>query len=226
MELIWSVISPKPAQWTPADIMSALERAAVGHAEHMNVGHDRMVEEFGCLWMLVRSRFVLDRLPEDALCVSTWIRKPTAALSIRDYSLSDSRGVLGRAVQSWVLADAAERRLINLKNVPPYWTLPTLSPERTELVRRLVLPELSEVGVWRVLPEEIDSNGHLNNVVYVRHAQCFAPNAWRGLEVHYDRECFAGELLTLEAGEGCVRGRKSDGLESFRLKFLTGGTPV
>lgn len=222
MELIWTVIYPKPPVWTAADVMAALERAAITHAEHLNIGHDRMVAEFGCLWMLVRSRFWLDRPPQGDLAVTTWTRKPSAAISVRDFSLSDERGVLGRATQSWVMADAAERKLINLKNVPVFWALPTLAPERTEVLRRLPVPELKEVATWQILPEETDNNGHLNNVAYVRHAQQFAPDGWRGLEVHYDRECFAGEHLTLFVGEGCVLGRKSDGEESFRLKFFTG----
>lgn len=222
MELIWSIIYPKPETWMPADIMSALERAAVGHAEHLGVGHDRMVAEFGCLWMLVRSRFLLERLPQGDLAVTTWTRKPSAAISIRDFSLADERGVLGRATQSWVMADTAERKLVSLKAVPVFWTLPTLAPERTQTLRRLPVPELPQATVWDIRPEEIDDNGHLNNVAYVRHAQQFAPDGWRGAEVHYDRECFAGERLTLFAGDGFVLGRKSDGAESFRLKFLTG----
>ena len=41
--------------WTPAELMGALERAATDHADALNIGHDRMVADFGSLWMLVRS---------------------------------------------------------------------------------------------------------------------------------------------------------------------------
>ena len=49
--------------WTPAELMGALERAATDHADALNIGHDRMVADFGSLWMLVRSRLELTRLP-------------------------------------------------------------------------------------------------------------------------------------------------------------------
>ena len=38
--------------WTPAELMGALERAATDHADALNIGHDRMVADFGSLWML------------------------------------------------------------------------------------------------------------------------------------------------------------------------------
>lgn len=65
--------------WTPAELMGALERAATDHADALNIGHDRMVADFGCLWMLVRSRLELTRLPaaDEALTVRTWLRSPT-----------------------------------------------------------------------------------------------------------------------------------------------------
>ena len=50
----------------------------------------------------------------------------------------------------------------------------------------------------RVTDAEIDDNGHMNNVAYVRRAQEAAPGLFRGLEVVYDRKCFRGALLTLE----------------------------
>ena len=48
-----------------SDVMSALERAAVGHAIDLRIDHDRMLADYGCLWMVVRCRLVLSRLPED-----------------------------------------------------------------------------------------------------------------------------------------------------------------
>ena len=79
--------------------------------------------------------------------------------------------------------------------------------------------ELPEAGAWTVSPEEIDDNGHLNNVVYVRHAQRFAPRETKFFEVIYDHECFLGETIRLFAENGCVRGMKADGSESFRARF-------
>ena len=204
-------------------LMSALEEAAVAHAVALHIDHDRMLRDFGCLWMVVRCRLRVTRMPEGTFTVRTWLRKPTAALSNRDFSICDAQGELGSAVQTWVLADAAERRIIPMKSVEPLWTLPTPEPERTDALRRLALPEnMTESARWTVQPQEIDSNGHLNNVAYIHHAEALAPKGCTLLEVVFDRECFAGETLTLETAQAdgfFVRGLKENGEESFRARF-------
>lgn len=216
--------------WTPAELMGALEQAATDHAEDLNIGHDRMAADFGCLWMLVRSRLELDRLPapEEALTVRTWLRRPSAVVSVRDYDFLSGGQVIGRAVHSWVLADAEERRLVDLRKIAPLWSLPTPQPERRETLRRLLLPQaMSPTGGSPIVPEEIDDNGHMNNVAYVRRAQAGAPEDCTGLEVVYDHECFLRELLSLETasahGSYFVRGVKGAGEESFRMRFYQAG---
>ena len=85
--------------WTPAELMGALERAATDHADALNIGHDRMVADFGSLWMLVRSRLELTRLPaaDEALTVRTWLRSPTPVMSVRDYDFCADGEVIGSA---------------------------------------------------------------------------------------------------------------------------------
>lgn len=222
MKSVFEIHCPKGAG-TLSELMSALEKAAVAHAAELRIDHDRMLKDFGCLWMVVRCRLRVARMPEGAFTVRTWLRKPTAAVSNRDFSVFDARGELGSAVQTWVLADAAERRIVPMKGVEPLWTLPTPEPERKDVLRRLVLPEdMRESARWTVQPGEIDGNGHLNNVVYIRHAEALAPRGCTLLEVVFDRECFAGETLTLETAQAdgfFVRGRKENGEESFRTRF-------
>lgn len=219
MQAIYTHTCPAPAAWTPAALLSAMEVAASHHAYHLNIHFDRLYHDFGALWMIVRSRYTLERQPVGPLHITTWMRSPTPALSIRDFDLADDGGPVGQAVQTWVIADAQSRRLMSLRDIPPLWTLPYVTPERSGSLRTLRLPELPVAARWTVQPEEIDDNGHLNNVQYVRHAQAFAPADTRCLEIIYDRECFVGERITLEAADGYVRGVKPDGTESFRAHF-------
>ena len=87
--------------------------------------------------------------------------------------------------------------MIDLRQIPALWELPVHAPERKTRLRRLTLPEtMTAAGAVRVTDAEIDDNGHMNNVAYVRRAQEAAPGLFRGLEVVYDRECFRGALLT------------------------------
>ena len=146
--------------------------------------------------------------------------KAFAHFKCTDHDLLQDGRILGRAVQDWVLVDTATRKLAGMKNIPILWELPCPQPQRTESIRRLRMPDVLPCEAQTIIAtEEIDDNGHLNNVAYIRHAQRFAAPDCTGLEVSFDRECFAGEALTLHAGDGFVRGDKADGSESFRLHF-------
>ena len=216
--------------WTPAELMGALERAATDHADALNIGHDRMVADFGSLWMLVRSRLELTRLPaaDEALTVRTWLRSPTPVMSVRDYDFCADGEVIGSAVHCWVLVNAEARHMIDLRQIPALWELPVHAPERKTRLRRLTLPEtMTAAGAVRVTDAEIDDNGHMNNVAYVRRAQEAAPGLFRGLEVVYDRECFRGALLTLEhaadADAQYVRGVLESGVPAAPVRLRRAG---
>ena len=123
----------------------------------------------------------------------TWLRSPTPVMSVRDYDFCADGEVIGSAVHCWVLVDAEARHMIDLRQIPTLWELPVHVPERKTRLRRLTLPEtMTAAGAVRVTDAEIDDNGHMNNVAYVRRAQEAAPGLFRGLEVVYDRECFRG----------------------------------
>lgn len=208
------------------EVVAAMQDAAIAHSLDLNIGFDRMLGDFNALWMLVRLRAELSRRPVGALRLKTFLRAPSAAFSIRDFTLSDAQGVCGSAMQCWVLADADTRKIVSLKTIPALWSLPTPTPERTDVLRRIPLPEvLTDAALWTVAPEEIDGNGHLNNVVYVRRAEALQDAPCLGLEIQYDRECFAGEVLRLQTCGDFVRGVKADGPESFRCRFRKENAP-
>lgn len=202
------------------EIVAAMQDAAIAHSLDLNIGFERMLRDFNALWMLVRLRVDLQRRPVGALRLLTSLRAPSAVFSLRDFRLSDEAGVCGAALQCWVLADADTRRIVSMKSIPALWSLPTPAPESAEALKRIALPDgLTDAALWTVAPEEIDGNGHLNNVVYVRHAEALQEAPCLGLEIQFDRECFAGEVLRLQACGTFVRGVKQDGCESFRCRF-------
>jgi len=207
---------------TFTELMSALEMAATGHAKDLGIAFPNMLEKFGALWMIVRCRLCLARNPKGDVRVKTWLRTPNAAVSNRDFALFDEDGEFGEAVQSWVLVDAEKRSIINMKKIPPLWSLPTPKPERTQVLKHISLPEMQTVEAWTITADELDLNGHLNNVRYIRKAEKYTPEGALNLDVIYDRECFAGETLTLQAKDGFVCGIKDDGSFSFRAHFYKG----
>lgn len=205
-----------------SDVMAALEKAATAHAVDLQIDFPRMLRDFGALWMIVRSRLILNRMPKDEIFVKTWLRQPKTAVSNRDFAIFSDGEEIGYAVQSWVLADADARSIISMKMIPPLWSLPTVQPERTEVLKRIAMPQLETTEAWEIQPQELDLNGHLNNVQYIRRAEKYAPEDATALDVIFDHECFAGEVLTMQAHDGYVQGVKADGTVSFRAHFYKG----
>lgn len=220
MEQILQITRPNVR--TLSDAMAALQQAATAHAEDLNIDFPRMLNEFGALWMIVRCTLCLKRMPKNELRVKTWLRQPTAVVSNRDFALFDGDEEIGYAVQSWVLVDAAERSLINMKKVEPLWSMPTVQPERKIAPKRLHTAPMPTVAQWTISPQELDVNGHLNNVRYIQFAEAYAPQDALCLDVSFDHECFAGETMILEAENGFVCGKKTDGTVSFRAHFYKG----
>ena len=206
------------------DMAFAMQEAAIAHSHDLKIHHDRLLGEFGCLWMLVRYQIRLERLPVGQLRVETFLRSSNSVFSPRDFSFFDALGPCGDAVQIWVVVDAVERKIRPLSDIPPLLEGPVPKPERKTRPQRVRLPENMEcLGFWLVAPEEIDDNGHLNNVAYVRAAAAYAPEDCRFLEVSFERECFLGERLTVK---GCTTDEgyfvqicKESGEESFRALF-------
>ncbi len=199
--------------------MTFLQNAATGHSKDLHLDYDRMLNEFHCLWMIVRAKVHLDRLPTEQIRIDTWLRKPSAVASIRDYAIFEGDEEIGYGVYAWTIVHAETRKLVNMRSVPPITDSPVLEPERTGVLKRIPLPEaMEESGLWIVSPEEIDANGHVNNVCYVRHGEALC-HGELDLEVIFDRECFPGEKITLFQKGGYIKGVKESGEECFRARF-------
>ena len=217
MKTLFTITAPPPK--TLSETMTLLQKAAEGHSINLQIDYDRMLKDFQCLWMIVRAKVHLDRLPTKEIRIDTWLRKPSSVASIRDYAIYEGGEEIGYGIYAWTIVHAETRKLVSMKSVPPILEAPTFAPERTLTLKRIPLPEdMEEKGLWIVIPEEIDSNGHVNNVNYVRHGEQLCPGAL-DLEVIFDRECFPGENITLFQKDGYVRGIKESGDECFRAKF-------
>ena len=90
-------------------------------------------------------------------------------------------------------------------------------------LRRAIAGHLYSFRGMLVRPEQIDANGHLNNVAYLQEAEQYVTGEYTALDVAFDRECFAGEKLSLVGSEDgetkfvCIR--KENGDLSFSARF-------
>ena len=217
MKPLLTIMAPPPKDLS--ETMTLLQNAAEAHSKELHIDYDRMLGEFRCLWMIVRAKVHLDRIPKKEIRIHTWLRKPSSVVSIRDYAIYEGEEEIGYGIYAWTVVHADTRKLVNIKTVPPIPEAPTIEPERSAVLKRIPLPQDMEVAdLWIVSPEEIDGNGHVNNVCYVRHGEALCPGA-TDLEVIFDRECFSGEKIRLFHKDGYVRGCKETGDECFRAHY-------
>ncbi len=217
MKPLFTITAPPPKDLS--ETMTLLQNAAEGHSRELRIHYDRMLGEFRCLWMIVRAKVHLDRMPQGDIRIDTWLRKPSSVLSIRDYAIYEGEEEIGYGIYAWTVVHADSRKLVSIKTVPPILEAPTVEPERSALLKRIPLPQdMEEAGLWVVSPQEIDGNGHVNNVCYVRHGEALCPGA-TDIEVIFDRECFPGERIRLFQKDGYVRGCKESGDECFRAHY-------
>lgn len=217
MKPLFTITAPPPRSLS--ETMMLLQKAAEGHSVDLHIDYDRMLNEFCCLWMIVRAKVHLDRLPQGEIRIDTWLRKPSAVASIRDYAIYEGDEKIGSAIYAWTIVHAETRRLVNMRSVPPIVEAPTPETESGGILKRILLPEaMEETGLWLVSPHEIDANGHVNNVCYIRHGEELCPGML-DLEVSFDRECFPGEKISLFQNGMYIKGIKESGEECFRARF-------
>lgn len=184
-------------------ICNQLQDIASRHADTLGFGyHD--LEQSGHFWILARLHIMVDRLPGfgDRTSILTWPSGNERLVALRDYLISDSEGVMGRATSSWVTMNVKTHR-----PDPPETVLhERFIPERdralafpSKAVTRLKESEFAAEVVAR--RADTDINGHVNNVNYLDYCFEAVPEEWlagrgcMGVDIQYRIESFAGDRL-------------------------------
>jgi acyl-ACP thioesterase len=214
---------------TPFQVFDYFQKAAVRHAEDLDVGRRALVAR-GLVWILSRMSVSIERrlrLDEEAE-LRTWPRGVEKLFAVRDYDMIDAAGapcVRGRSF--WLLLDIEKRRPLP----PSRWeiTLPANAGLDALCVSANGLDEaagLERSAQRAVCYSDIDFNGHVNNARYVQWIQDSLPEAvLRGaktirLDINYLSEVKAGEQIELwtaplapplDGALSCaIEGRKDD----------------
>jgi acyl-ACP thioesterase len=166
----------------------------------------------------------------------TLITFPVQAGTLQLYRyalLLDENGkVVFYLISLWVLIDSITRKIkpakpfrIRLAEKIPY--IDDVLPLTVEKLSNFPIDNLdfSPFDHHKVSIEDIDSNGHMNNTVYIRIAQPTLERRLSSFEIDYEKECFEGENLILSKFHDgnttvYVKGDRQDGTLSFKSVFL------
>ena len=209
-------------------ILSTFQTLTFFHSADMEVDAPTLAEHSGAFWVLSRMKYEICRLPEmgEALTMTTWPTAVTPFRFLRDYTLTDASGECVIAGTSeWCTLDIQTRQLRKSSTIAyPY--------DMVHLERRCGCSPFEKVRVavtesdyhhtHTVRFGDLDSNGHTNNVMYMRMAlDTFAPEEFfmldiGAVEIEYTAQSYFGDEVMVyktcvENGlyiEGRVEGKK------------------
>ncbi len=217
------------------DLMMQFQDLAGKHVENLGLGED-FKNKNSVFYILCRVKgyFLSDIRKEEPYTFVTYPVQASALQLYRYAYILDSNGnPVFYLVSLWVLMDQKTRRLQSAKTFRETLKLviPDIEETRPLTDERLVEMDFSDKefhyqSSYLVNENDIDSNQHMNNTVYMRIAQekCILKPI-SVFEIDFEKECYLNEMITLESSvyenSYYVIGRKNDGLLSFMAKFST-----
>ncbi|MBQ2896152.1 MAG: hypothetical protein IJE26_05540 [Oscillospiraceae bacterium] len=213
-----------------------LQEAAAAHAEALDVGIPRL-RKLGALWVVTRMGLEISRQPEqgETVYVETWPGKTRHVLFPRYYAITAENGeTLARGAGVWMLIHPESRKMLFPEEIG--LVLPDMSrgDEPALPDRRVRFPaELGGSGHHEVVESELDVNGHVNNVHYLRWAESLLPEGFAeshrlwSVWVEYRKEILLGQSVALHhaiEGDALFVQGTVEGDEHYRLRFGYEGT--
>jgi len=152
-------------------VFNVFQEAAVSHAENLGVGRESMAKS-GQVWILSRISVQVDRRPKygETVTVRSWPRSWAKLFAVRDFDIRDAQdNPVIRARSCWIIIDLETRRPVRpqgaLEGIPLNEGLDALPFLPAGLEERQSLQKAEE---HRVVYNDVDYNGHVNNVSYIR----------------------------------------------------------
>jgi acyl-ACP thioesterase len=219
--------------------LNFFQEAAISHAENLGVGREAMART-NQVWILSRMSVMVNRRPRygETITVRTWPRGGEKLFALRDFDMRDAED--NPAIQArscWLIIDMEKRRPLRpqsiMDNMPHNEGQDALSAA-VGLEERKSLRKTAE---RRALYTDVDYNGHVNNVSYIRWIEdtidpaLLEQAARMRLDINYLNEILPDETteiwsVQIEDSEAshafAFEGRKSqaaDGQAAFRAEL-------
>jgi acyl-ACP thioesterase len=231
VELIYQKnIKIEPAQCeennylTLSSLLDFLQTIAGKHADILHFGITDLNRE-NDTWVLSRLRVDIDRWPHqgEELILKTWPKGVDRLFAVRDFMLYDMLGnVIVRAASYWLVIDKKTKRPKMMSNIFTALDYPLLSAIDNKLGKTPALQHPEYSSEIMVSENEIDINGHVNNIWYADWIMKVLPNSIKeekkitSFEINYLSEVLVNETIKIELG-------RSDNNKNLMLGSLIRG---
>ena len=217
-------------------VFNFFQEAAISHAENLGVGREAMART-NQVWILSRMSAVVNRRPQygETVIVRTWPRGGEKLFALRDFDMRDAND--NPAVQArscWLIIDMEKRRPLRpqsiMDNLPQNEGQDALSAA----VNLKECQSLQKIAERQALYTDVDYNGHVNNVSYIRWIEdaidpaLLEQAARLRLDINYLNEILPDEITEIWSAQiknesetyYAFEGRKApDGQAAFRAEL-------
>ena len=148
------------------------QEAAISHAENLGVGREAMART-NQVWILSRMSTMINRRPQygETVTIRTWPRGGEKLFALRDFDMRDAAdNPVIQARSCWLIIDMEKRRPLRpqsiMDNLPQNEGQDALSAAVNLEARPS--SSLQKTAERQALYTDVDYNGHVNNVSYIR----------------------------------------------------------
>lgn len=193
-----------------ADAMSMFQFAVSVHTDAMGVGYYDVLNGHRAKWVIAKARFEINRFPRNGETVNviTWPLKPGIMRFGRCFEIKDKDNISCiNAYTDWCIIDKNNSEVLKTSTLgklfPEYRTERTVG-KYSNFSLKLTEKDFCFKRTMRL--SDLDLNGHVNNISYIRMAlDCFSSEEMKNtsvksFEMCYRRQCFEGETLSLYRG--------------------------
>ena len=187
-----------------SSIFKFMQMVSTNHSEKLHIGQKDTIDVGKC-WVIVRFQVVIYNYPKlnDEIIVATHPGEANKFLFPRYYQIYSKKGELliaGSAL--WVLIDMNSRRVL----INPFGDRKfpiESSKDDIALPNKVEKVEYKKFEDRKVRYNDIDMNGHLNNVKYIeyivdtKNKEFYDDNQIKSILINYDKEIKEGETISI-----------------------------
>lgn len=167
---------------------------------------------------------------DDEIRLDTWPEGLNGVMFIRRFNAWRGDRLIMSAVTLWCLMDLSARKILRPSACGVEFPAPDNRTNSLSIPKRVVLPDNTDfAGTYDVRYSDIDTNGHLNNTIYLDIISNCLPEPFhqhlKFFKIDYSGEAKIGERLNIYFGHSSenvcyMRSvRESDGHECFSAKL-------
>ena len=203
-----------------------LQESAGNHAAHLNVSVERL-QPLHMTWVLSKLHIQVHRYPswQEEVHLETWPSGHNGLLASREFRLLDAAGdSLAVASTAWLIVNTQRLRPVRIPDFVDEIRTPLDELPIPDAFPRLSLPEAPALSrSFDVRRQDIDMNGHANNVAFIGWALEALPAPFA--ETHMPMQCEIAFKAEATAYQQVLSTASGEGSEVVHGLFVEGEKP-